>query len=86
MIFIETHNDAGTDNRRGGNKTISFPVSFVNNNYFTFGRQNVSSDGIGNTLVSFRNKNTSSISVYLYSTGYNEEPDYLSMFFVGRWK
>lgn len=86
MIFIETHNDAGTLNNRGGNKTISFPVSFVNNNYFTFGRQNRSSDGGGNTLVSFRNKNTSSISVYLYSTGYNEEPDYLSMFFVGRWK
>ena len=86
MIFIETHNDAGTNNYRGGNKTISFPVSFVNNNYFAFGRQNVFSDGGGNTLVSFRNKNTSSISVYLYSTGYNEEPDYLSMFFVGRWK
>lgn len=88
MIFIEIHNDNSRQNvsQGSGKKTISFPVSFVNNKYFAFGKQNISSDASGNNLVSFSEKNTSSIDVRHYPYGYNEAADYFSMFFVGRWK
>lgn len=90
MIFIEIHNDYGkyshTQGQGSGKKTISFPVSFVNNKYFAFGKQNISSDGSGNNLVSFTEKNTSSICIRHYPYGYDESADYFSMFFVGRWK
>ena len=88
MIFIEIHNDYGkySHTQGSGKKTISFPVSFVNNKYFAFGKQNISSDGSGNNLVSFTEKNTSSICIRHYPYGYDESADYFSMFFVGRWK
>lgn len=88
MIFIEIHNDNSRQNvsQGSGKKTISFPVSFINNKYFAFGKQNISSDASGNNLVSFSEKNTSSIDVRHYPYGYNEAADYFSMFFVGRWK
>lgn len=88
MIFIEIHNDYGkySHTQGSGKKTISFPVSFVNNKYFAFGKQNVCSDGSGNNLVSFTEKNTSSICIRHYPYGYDESADYFSMFFVGRWK
>lgn len=86
MIFIETHNDHNSYNNANYKRTISFPVSFVNNKYFAFGKQNVCSDGVANKLVSFCEKNNSSITIYHYPYGYNEAPDYFSMFFVGRWK
>lgn len=88
MIFIEIHNDYGkySHTQGSGKKTISFPVSFVNNKYFAFGKQNISSDGSGNNLVSFTEKNTSSICIRHYPYGYDENADYFSMFFVGRWK
>lgn len=86
MVFIETHNDHNSYNNANYKRTISFPVSFVNNKYFAFGKQNVCSDGVANKLVSFGEKNNSSITIYHYPYGYNEAPDYFSMFFVGRWK
>lgn len=88
MIFIEIHNDYGkySHTQGSGKKTISFPVSFVNNKYFAFGKQNISSDGSGNNLVSFTEKNTSSICIRHHPYGYDESADYFSMFFVGRWK
>lgn len=86
MVFIETHNDHNSYNNANYKRTISFPVSFVNNKYFAFGKQNVCSDGVANKLVSFCEKNNSSITIYHYPYGYNEAPDYFSMFFVGRWK
>ena len=86
MVFIETHNDHNSYNNANYKRTISFPVSFVNNKYFAFGKQNVCSDGVANKLVSFCEKNNSSITIYHHPYGYNEAPDYFSMFFVGRWK
>lgn len=86
MVFIETHNDHNSYNNTNYKRTISFPVSFVNNKYFAFGKQNVCSDGVANKLVSFCEKNNSSITIYHHPYGYDEAPDYFSMFFVGRWK